>query len=1126
MKAFSRIVIAVFLGALWFQACSDGSEDCIDNDGDGYGVGTSCVGEDCDDNNSAVNPGEDEIPYDGLNNDCDSATVDDDLDGDGYLVAVDCDDTDEEIHPGAEEVCTDGVDNDCDQKTDAGDEACRSCSDSGDCDDGNSCTSDYCVQGFCRNQDAPDGFECDDGRFCTQPDVCSAGVCGGVDRVCDDGNDCTVDSCNEDQDRCDNLFQPRPGEEGTGVGGTCSNGADDDCDGLTDGDDPNCWTCSSDADCDDSNDCTQDSCSGSQCSNDALADGAACDDGLYCTIGETCRSGMCPLGAVRDCDDSDPCTADACDEELDRCDNILKPEPGQEGLDMGDSCSNQLDDDCDRLVDGDDPNCWNCTQDGECDDGNECTDDTCDDGQCSNTPVAGAPDCNDGLYCTTGETCAGGVCQFGADRDCDDGERCTVDSCDEENDQCENTWQERPGEEGLTVAGSCVDQDDNDCDGLTDIFDPECWHGLCAVDLEADPPVIEPDGVSTSTITATAHNDSGAEMPDGTEIVFSTTLGTFVESGTTTHTAATASGVATATLQSEVVAENTTVTVTAAYTCDNGEETDNTVLVTFGQGGPPIVFLSASSSWVIADDVSTVDLTAEVYLPGGVPAGAGEEVTFSADLGRFQESDAATYVAYTNAGGVATATFIGGSQGGTSSVQASVLIQSMPASDQVEISIKQLGFLEFISAVPDKMGVKGSGRNESSLVTFQVKDTEGLPFPPGALVEFTLSMAPGVTLDSPTDRTDSQGMVEAVLNSGNTATTVTVTATAHVGTETLQAVSPAIAIVGAMPSNKYMAFSCEHLNVGGLVLDFVQTDCTVSLADRFSNRIGFATNVVFRTEAGSINASALTSDSGSDMGEAVATIRTGAPLPKDVDPVAGEPFIGDHNPRDGIVAIIVAAVGEEGFDDSNGNGRYDAGESFAQWDRGEPFVDKDDDGVHDPDEMFIDANNNMSYDGPNGRWDGDTLIWEVTHMLWTGEAEYAGAGDCSAQYRYSIVCPDTFDIQKGGEQQFDWEVKDINLNPLNSSLLVDFSVTGKGSAGASDPPLAWQAPDTLGGFEDPAYWSACGGGFCGWFKAQGAPLNDPNPQEAGTVSLDVTYNQSPGAGALRDETITVSGMFE
>ncbi|MBL3529592.1 MAG: hypothetical protein JMN29_18155, partial [gamma proteobacterium endosymbiont of Lamellibrachia anaximandri] len=48
---------------------------------------------DCNDNDPLINPDALEIPYDGIDNDCDPATRDDDVDGDGYLVAADCDDT-------------------------------------------------------------------------------------------------------------------------------------------------------------------------------------------------------------------------------------------------------------------------------------------------------------------------------------------------------------------------------------------------------------------------------------------------------------------------------------------------------------------------------------------------------------------------------------------------------------------------------------------------------------------------------------------------------------------------------------------------------------------------------------------------------------------------------------------------------------------------------------------------------------------------------------------------------------------------------------------------------------------------------------------------------------------------
>jgi len=652
--------------------------------------------------------------------------------------------------------------------------------------------------------------------------------------------------------------------------------------------------------------------------------------------------------------------------------------------------------------------------------------------------------------------------------------------------------------------------------------------GQCAVELSADPPFIPADGASTTVITATLTADKGGPMPDGTTVNFTTTLGEFTESGNQEHPATTNNNTATATLKSIVSDDNVQAEVTATFDCDDGKLTSNTENVTFGSSDDPFVDLSASASEVLADNVSTVDLSAEVFLPGGARAGTGEEVTFFTELGRFQESGSPTHIAYTDDTGVASATFIGGNQGGVAQVRASVFIDNTPASDSVEITVRQLGFIEFVSAEPDKLGVKGSGKNESSLVTFQVKDTEGDAFPAGALVEFTLSAAPGVTLDSPTDRTDNNGVVEATLNSGESATTVTVTATAHVGTETLQAVSPPIAVVGAKPNARYMTFSCERFNVGGLILDFVETECTISLADRFSNKIGFATNVIFRTEAGSINASAMTSESINNMGMATVTLRTGDPRPKDVAPLANEPFIGTHNPRDGMVTIIVATTGEEEFDDVNSNGTYDPGEPFAQWEKGEPFVDKDDSGTREPDEPFIDSNDNQQYDGPNGVWDSDTLIWDTAYVLWTGEMVKGNpATDCGLDNRYSVICPDGWFIQKGGELQFDWEVKDENLNPLNSTLRVGYEVEGKGSKGVESPPLPWNAPDTLGGFVSPTnFWEVGGGGFHGWFTVKGAALTDMNPAESGTVTLTISYNQTPGGGVRIDETITTSGTFE
>lgn len=49
-----------------------------------------------------------------------------------------------------------------------------------------------------------------------------------------------------------------------------------------------------------------------------------------------------------------------------------------------------------------------CTTNGECDDGNPCTDDTCDMGSC--THMDNTASCDDGDLCTTGDTCSNGDC--------------------------------------------------------------------------------------------------------------------------------------------------------------------------------------------------------------------------------------------------------------------------------------------------------------------------------------------------------------------------------------------------------------------------------------------------------------------------------------------------------------------------------------------------------------------------------------------------------------------------------------------------------------------------------------------------------------------------------------------
>ncbi len=168
--------------------------------------------------------------------------------------------------------------------------------------------------------------------------------------------------------------------------------------------------CDEDSDCDDGNMCTDDTCNLATSSCEyAFNTGPCNDDFFFCNGPEVCD------GAGNCVHSGDPCAAggqcaDTCNETDDNCFNPLG-----ESCSDGDPCTEP--DACDGA--------GNCAGGPpiDCDDGNICTTDLCqDDGSGNPTCVyvnADGTSCDaDGDPCTDNDQCLGGVCVPGAPYDC------------------------------------------------------------------------------------------------------------------------------------------------------------------------------------------------------------------------------------------------------------------------------------------------------------------------------------------------------------------------------------------------------------------------------------------------------------------------------------------------------------------------------------------------------------------------------------------------------------------------------------------------------------------------------------------------------------------------------------
>ena len=248
--------------------CSGDFACFADTDGDGFGdatvastnamcdgTGEAAVGGDCDDGSAAAHPRAEEVPGDGVDQDCDghdACYADGDDDGYGADVIVsdgldcdepgkaaaggDCDDASPGVHPEATEQVADGVDQDCDGK-----ETCY-----GDADhDGYGATVEVASTDLACGSPgaAPVATDCDDTSAFAHPGAIE--VAGdSIDQDCDGEDACHADA---DGDGFGGAA-PGPCDGGSPLGTDCDDadlsvfpgadeicdGQDNDCDGVID----------------------------------------------------------------------------------------------------------------------------------------------------------------------------------------------------------------------------------------------------------------------------------------------------------------------------------------------------------------------------------------------------------------------------------------------------------------------------------------------------------------------------------------------------------------------------------------------------------------------------------------------------------------------------------------------------------------------------------------------------------------------------------------------------------------------------------------------------------------------------------------------------------------------------
>lgn len=573
---------------------------------------------------------------------------------------------------------------------------------------------------------------------------------------------------------------------------------------------------------------------------------------------------------------------------------------------------------------------------------------------------------------------------------------------------------------------------------------PVTTETVSAIELLAVAPVV---GTNEATeITVRLYNASGQLFSGQKTVIFAVDNPAL---GSIQSSVSTANGLATATFTSREVEGDVVLTASV----DDASK-DLTIQISDQASAASI---SISSSPMALTVGGTSVFKARVLDVNGNPMADGTLVNF--EVNNSSLGSIVPNATVSGGNGEAQATFSASSENvGSATVKATC--GNVSQSIIIDIAASPSGSIEFSSAEPQVIVIKGAGGLETSLINFLVKDVNGQPVLGSQSVQLRLSgpnggeyigSVPGTTI---LDVGTVDGIASAYLHSGTVPGTVTIEATV-VGTN-LSTSSGVIAIGGGVPSAAHFSLSASNLKLEGFDKDGLESSIDVRLADRYGNfNVLSGTSVSFYSECGAIDR-AINLDS-----EGFGTVRFRTQEPRPVSlPIDGFYYnkfknelgveLSDaKNPQNGICTIVAVVDGEEKFIDSNANGNYDFGETYYDT-YDDVHLDKDDDSLdldtisynlpHDIlfEDLIYDKNKNGLFDGKNTTWDASKKIVKYFKIAFT----YDGAAPeiTVAQKNISGIFDEVVDNVLVSGRDVNFAIHDINFNDPISGTKYEISV--------------------------------------------------------------------------------------